>query len=132
MRAKPAEEDEDMDETQTIDIRAGDPPCELVIQDIVDGDGKEAPKGSTVTIQYVGVSWSTGDEFDSSWESPQPATFPLGNLIPGWQQGIPGMKEGGRRRLIIPPELGYGEQGYPPDIKPNETLVFVIDLIEVG
>ena len=95
----------------------GDPPKELVIEDIDEGTGAEAEEGATVTIQYVGVSWTTGEEFDSSWESPTPATFPLGNLIQGWQQGIPGMKEGGRRRLVIPPislTATRRRQGSPP------------------
>jgi peptidylprolyl isomerase len=114
-----------------IEIPDGAPPCDLVIQDIREGTGTEAKKDATVTIQYVGVSWSNGEEFDSSWEGPEPATFPLGNLIPGWQEGIPGMKEGGRRQLIIPPDLAYGPQPDPRSgIAPNETLVFVIDLIK--
>ena len=108
----------------------GSPPCTLVIQDIHEGTGAVAAKGSTVTVQYTGVSWSTGATFDSSWSSGQAVTFPLSQVIPGWQQGIPGMKEGGRRRLIIPPALAYGEAGRP-GIAPNETLVFVIDLIKV-
>jgi peptidylprolyl isomerase len=114
-----------------VEIPNGAPPCKLVIQDIRDGTGTEVKEGGTVTVQYVGVSWSTGEEFDSSWESPQPATFPLDRVVQGWQDGIPGMKEGGRRRLIIPPDLAYGDQP-PPGIEPNETLVFVIDLLEVG
>lgn len=125
----PKKEDDLGTKKPEIKVPDGDPPCELVIQDIHEGDGAEAKAGATVTIHYVGVSWSTGEEFDSSWEAPEPATFPLGSLIPGWQEGIPGMKEGGRRRLIIPPELAYGEQGRP-GIAPNETLIFVIDLIE--
>lgn len=118
------------DSKPEIVVPEGDPPCELAIHDITEGDGDAAPAGSTVTINYVGVSWSTGEEFDSSWES-QPATFPLMDLIKGWQVGIPGMKEGGRRRLVIPPSLAYGAQP-PPGIAPNETLIFVIDLIEVA
>ncbi|MEX2395110.1 MAG: FKBP-type peptidyl-prolyl cis-trans isomerase [Actinomycetota bacterium] len=124
-------EEDDLSTKPTIEVPDDDPPSGLVITNIVDGDGKEAPPGATVTIHYTGVSWSTGEEFDSSWEG-EPATFPLGNLIPGWQQGIPGMKVGGRRQLIIPPVLGYGEAGSPPVIAPNETLVFVIDLIDVA
>ena len=116
----------------TLTIPDGAPPCKLVSRDILKGTGAEAKAGATVTIQYLGVSWSTKKQFDSSWDRGQPATYPLGQLIPGWQQGIPGMKEGGRRLLVIPPELGYGANGSPPDIGPNETLVFVIDLIKAG
>ena len=84
-------------------------------------------------MQYVGVGYSNGKEFDSSWSAGQPFTFQLGSgwVIPGWDQGIEGMKVGGRRELIIPPDLGYGEQGQPPAIKPDETLVFVVDLLDV-
>jgi peptidylprolyl isomerase len=114
-----------------VKVPAGPPPCKLVIQDIHSGTGAEAKTGSTVTVQYVGVSWSTGQKFDSSWDRGHPATFPLAQVIHGWQQGIPGMKEGGRRRLTIPPDLAYGQQG-GPGIAPGETLVFVIDLIKVA
>jgi peptidylprolyl isomerase len=86
-----------------------------------------------VSVQYVGVNFSNGQQFDASWDSGQPFEFPLGggSVIPGWDQGVEGMKVGGRRELIIPPDLGYGAQGQPPDIPPNETLVFVIDLLDV-
>lgn len=114
-----------------VEIPSGAPPCKLVIQDVHEGDGDQVKEGATVTVQYVGVSWSTGKEFDSSWDRGEPATFPLANVIQGWQQGIPGMKEGGRRRLIIPPDLAYGSDP-PPGIAPNETLVFVIDMIKAG
>lgn len=113
-----------------VEVPEGAPPCELVVQDIAEGDGAEAEEGATITVHYTGVSWSTGEEFDSSWGA-DPVTFPLGDVIAGWQEGIPGMKEGGRRRLIIPPDMAYGDQG-GPGIVPNETLVFVIDLIEVA
>jgi peptidylprolyl isomerase len=118
---------------QKPDVQApdGPPPCKLVIQDIVTGSGAEAKEGATLTVQYVGMSWSTGQEFEASWGQPQPPTFPLSGVIRGWQQGIPGMKEGGRRQLIIPPDLAYGAQGRP-GIAPNETLVFVIDLLKVA
>jgi len=115
----------------TVSIPDGPPPCKLVIQDIHVGDGAAAAADSTVTVQYVGVSWSNHQPFDSSWDRGQPATFSLGQVVQGWQQGIPGMKEGGRRELIIPPSLGYGDQGSPPAIGPNETLVFIIDLMKV-
>lgn len=121
---------QDIDEAPEVDVPDGAPPCELEIQDVVEGDGKEAKEGATVTIQYLGVSWSTGEKFDASWDRGEPATFPLGNLIGGWQEGIPGMKEGGRRVLFIPPDLGYGDQGSPPAIAPGETLIFVIDMID--
>jgi peptidylprolyl isomerase len=109
----------------------GPPPCELVIQDIAEGTGAEVKEDSTLTVQYVGVSWSTGEEFEASWDGPEPATFPLSGVIRGWQQGLVGMKEGGRRQLIIPPDLAYGPQGRP-GIAPNETLVFVIDILKVA
>ena len=115
-----------------IEVPDGAPPCELVIQDIYEGTGAEAKDNDTVTAHYVGVSWSTGEEFDASWENTgEPATFPLAQVVRGWQEGIPGMKEGGRRRLIIPPDLGYGAAGRPPAIAPNETLIFVVDLVKV-
>ncbi len=120
-------------EAPEVEIPSGDPPDELVIEDIEKGTGAEAKKGATVTVNYVGVAWSTKEEFDSSWERGQPATFSLGQVIEGWQEGIPGMKEGGRRRLVIPPDLAYDDQPPPGSgIKPGETLVFVIDLINAG
>ena len=112
----------------------GAPPKELEIKELEEGSGAEAKSGDEVTVQYVGVNYKNGKEFDSSWSRNEPYTFPLGagEVIPGWDQGVEGMKIGGRRELIIPPELAYGETGYPPSIAPNETLVFVIDLLEVG
>jgi peptidylprolyl isomerase len=119
----------DLSKKPKIPRLTGPPPSKLVIQDIVKGHGKAATAADTITINYVGVSYSTGVEFDSSWKTGAPATFPLGNLIPGWQQGIPGMRPGGRRVLIIPPDLGYGANPDPSSgIAPNETLIFVIDL----
>jgi peptidylprolyl isomerase len=90
--------------------------------------------GQTATVDYVGVSFSTGQEFDASWDRGEPFPFPLGGgqVIQGWDQGVEGMKVGGRRELVIPPDLGYGPQGSPPAIAPNETLVFVIDLKKIG
>jgi peptidylprolyl isomerase len=107
----------------------GDPPSELVIKDIVKGKGPKAKAGDTLTMQYVGSSWSTGEQFDASWDRNQAFPFQLGAgmVIPGWDQGMVGMQKGGRRLLIIPPDLGYGAQGSGP-IQPNETLVFVVDL----
>ncbi len=116
----------------TIVIPDGPPPCKLVIQDIKIGTGAEVKPGATVTAHYVGVSWSTKQQFDASWDNGgQPIPFSLGQVIPGWQQGIPGMKEGGRRQLIIPPDLAYGAAGRP-GIAPNETLVFIVDLVKAS
>ncbi|MGZ5357079.1 MAG: FKBP-type peptidyl-prolyl cis-trans isomerase, partial [Solirubrobacterales bacterium] len=97
-------------------------------------DGAEAKSGDTVSVNYVGVLYENGEEFDASFDTGQPFEFQLGagNVIPGWDQGVEGMKVGGRRQLIIPPELAYGAQGSPPDIPPNSTLVFVIDLLSVN
>jgi peptidylprolyl isomerase len=112
----------------------GTPPSQLVVKDIVKGKGPAAKAGDTVSVQYVGVSYSNGQEFDASWDRGQPFSFPLGaqQVIPGWDQGVAGMKKGGRRELVIPPDLAYGPQGSPPAIGPNETLVFVIDLKKIG
>lgn len=114
----------------TITIPDGDAPKELTYSDITVGDGAEAPRGAAVVMHYVGVAWSNKQQFDASWDSGRPLDYPLSQLIRGWQEGVPGMKVGGRRLLVIPPELGYGPQGAGP-IGPNETLVFVIDLLEV-
>lgn len=124
----------DMSQKPEVQVPDGEPPCELVVQDIVAGSGAEAKAGDTVTVQYVGVAWSDRKEFDTSWGKPQPFSFPLGQgrVIKGWDQGVAGMKEGGRRRLIIPPDLGYGSRGAGGVIQPNETLVFVVDLVKVG
>ena len=110
------------------------PPAELVADDEVVGDGAEATSGSTVSVHYVGVSWSTGQQFDASWDRGDTFKFKLGagQVISGWEQGIPGMKVGGRRKLTIPPALAYGSQGAGGVIGPNETLVFMVDLISVG
>jgi peptidylprolyl isomerase len=107
----------------------GDPPAQLVTKDIVKGTGPKAKPGDKLTMQYVGASWSTGAEFDASWDRGQAFPFQLGGqmVIPGWDKGMVGMRQGGRRLLIIPPELGYGPQGSGP-IAPNETLVFAVDL----
>ncbi|HEU5253504.1 MAG TPA: FKBP-type peptidyl-prolyl cis-trans isomerase [Solirubrobacterales bacterium] len=108
----------------------GAPPKKLVIKDLEEGSGPEAKSGNAVTVQYVGVNYKTGKEFDASWDRGEPFTFTLGagEVIPGWDQGVEGMKVGGRRELIIPPELGYGAAGAPPAIPPEETLIFVVDL----
>ena len=113
---------------------SGDPPTELVKEDIVVGKGKTAKKGSSITVQYVGASFSTGEEFDASWDRGEPFQLELGAgmVIPGWDQGIVGMKKGGRRRLTIPPDLAYGPAGAPPAIGPDETLIFIVDLVDVS
>ena len=112
----------------------GDIPFELVVEDVLVGDGDEATKGSKVAVHYVGVSFSTGEEFDASWNRGQPFKFQLGkgSVIKGWDQGLVGIKPGGRRELIIPPKLGYGATGRPPSIPPNATLVFIVDALSVG
>jgi peptidylprolyl isomerase len=112
----------------------GAPPKQLESKDLVEGTGEEAKSGDKVTVDYVGVNYKSGKEFDASWDRGEPFTFQLGAgmVIPGWDQGVEGMKVGGRRELIIPPELAYGPEGSPPAIGPNETLIFVIDLLEVG
>jgi peptidylprolyl isomerase len=111
----------------------GSPPRRLEKEDIVKGKGAPARTGDTVIVQYVGVSFSTGDEFDASWDRGQPFPVQLGtgSVIQGWEKGLVGIRKGGRRMLKIPPELGYGREGYPPAIAPNETLVFVIDAVDV-
>ena len=116
-----------------VTVPKGAPPKKLEIEEIEAGSGAEAKSGDEVTVQYVGVSYKNGKEFDSSWSRNEPFSFNLGagEVIPGWDQGVEGMKVGGRRELIIPPSLAYGEAGAPPAIAPNETLVFVIDLLEV-
>ena len=114
---------------------SGEPPAELQATDIVKGKGKAAKAGDTVSVQYVGHSWSTGTQFDASWDSGgQPFSFPLGagRVIAGWDQGVVGMKKGGRRLLVIPPDLAYGPQSPTPAIAPNETLIFVVDLTKIG
>jgi peptidylprolyl isomerase len=114
-------------------IPEGEPPSELVIVDEVVGDGQPAVPGATVVVHYAGVSWSTGAEFDASWNRGLPFDFQLGvgQVIAGWDQGVTGMRIGGRRRLTIPPHLGYGARGAGGVIGPNETLVFVVDLLGV-
>jgi peptidylprolyl isomerase len=112
---------------------SGSPARRLVKEDIVKGKGPAAKPGDTLTVQYVGVTFSTGEEFDASWDrgQPYPVSLGAGEVIPGWDKGLVGMRKGGRRMLTIPPELAYGTEGYPPTIGPNETLVFVVDAIEI-
>jgi len=108
-----------------------EPPAELLIEDIEIGEGDEAAAGQNVTVHYVGVAWSNGQQFDASWDRNDTFEFGLGRqqVIAGWDQGVAGMKVGGRRKLTIPPHLGYGARGAGGAIGPNETLVFVVDLI---
>ena len=124
----------DVFERPTISIPAGDAPTALQLEDIVLGDGAEATAGIQVNVDYVGVSWSTGEEFDASWNRGSQFAFGLGagQVITGWDQGVAGMKVGGRRRITIPPALGYGAAGAGGVIAPNETLVFVVDLRNIG
>jgi peptidylprolyl isomerase len=116
-----------------IDKPSGAPPRKLVKEDIVKGKGPGAKPGDTVVVHYVGVNFSTGEEFDASWDAGQPFPVQLGagEVIEGWEKGLVGLKKGGRRKLTIPPEQAYGAQGAPPSIGPNETLVFVIDALEI-
>ena len=116
-----------------IDFPDGPPPTELEVTDLTAGDGTEAQAGSTVSVHYVGVSHSTGEQFDASYDRGSPLQFRLGvgQVISGWDTGVQGMKVGGRRKLVIPPHLGYGDRGAGGVIKPGETLIFVVDLLEV-
>lgn len=116
-----------------VTVPKGAPPTKLVTKDLVQGTGATASQGKTVTVNYVGVLYKNGKEFDSSWSRNQPFTTALssGSVISGWVQGLNGMKVGGRRELIIPPSLGYGKAGSPPTIPANSTLVFVVDLLSV-
>ena len=110
------------------------PPADLVIEDLTVGDGPEASQGQQVEVHSVGVGWSTGSEFDASWDRGDTFAFKLGGrqVIDGWDRGVAGMRVGGRRRLTIPSHLAYGERGAGGVIKPNETLVFVVDLLSVS
>jgi peptidylprolyl isomerase len=120
-------------EKPQVEIPAGPPSYQLELEDIVVGEGDEAVAGKVVEVHYVGHSWSTGAQFDASWDRGDTFKFGLGKgqVIAGWDQGVAGMKAGGRRRITIPPTLGYGKRGAPPAIKPDETLVFVVDLVGV-
>ncbi len=114
-----------------VEFQPGPAPAELVVKDLVTGDGPEAVPGGTVEVHYVGVEYDTGEEFDSSWNRGESIQFPLRGLIRGWQEGIPGMRVGGRRQLTIPPELAYGPAGAGHRLS-GKTLVFIIDLLDVG
>ncbi|MEQ6900065.1 FKBP-type peptidyl-prolyl cis-trans isomerase [Nocardioides sp. YIM 152588] len=121
-------------EKPEIDFVDPTPPTDLVVTDITVGDGPEAAAGSTVSVHYVGVAHSSGEEFDASYNRGAPLQFRLGvgMVIAGWDQGVQGMKVGGRRQLVIPPHLGYGDRGAGGVIKPGETLIFVVDLLGVS
>lgn len=114
-----------------IDFIDGPPPTELVITDIIVGEGAEAVPGARVEVHYVGVDFETGEQFDASWDRGESITFPLSGLIAGWQEGIPGMRVGGRRQLVIPPEMAYGPAGSGHRLA-GCTLVFIIDLLGVS
>ena len=118
-------------EKPEIDFPEGPAPTDLVIEDLAIGDGVEAGPGQTVTVHYVGVDYETGDQFDASWDRGESIEFPLRGLIAGWQEGIPGMKVGGRRKLTIPPEQAYGAAGGGHRLS-GRTLIFVIDLLAVS
>jgi len=122
-----------MTEKPEIDFPGGEPPTDLEITDVREGDGPVAAAGQTVSVHYVGVAHSTGEDFDASYNRGEPLQFRLGvgQVIQGWDTGVQGMKVGGRRQLVIPPHLGYGDRGAGGVIKPGETLIFVVDLLEV-
>ncbi|KIF70644.1 peptidylprolyl isomerase [Streptomyces sp. AcH 505] len=120
-------------EKPEVDFPGGEPPADLEIKDLWEGEGQEAKAGDSVSVHYVGVAFSTGEEFDSSWNRGTPLRFNLGagQVISGWDQGVQGMKVGGRRQLTIPAHLAYGDRGAPGAIAPGETLIFVCDLVAV-
>ncbi|CAN5728070.1 FKBP-type peptidyl-prolyl cis-trans isomerase [soil metagenome] len=117
-----------------VTVPDGEPPTELGIVDDVIGDGDEAASGQKVTVNYVGVAWSSGEQFDASWDRGEPFEFRLGagEVISGWDRGVAGMKVGGRRTLTIPPKLGYGAHGAGGVIRGGETLIFTVDLLDVS
>jgi peptidylprolyl isomerase len=117
-----------------VKVPGGNPPKKLVIKDLIPGTGQAAKAGDPITVNYIGVNFDGGKMFDNSYDRGQPFPFQLGGgqVIPGWDRGLVGLKVGGRRELIIPPNLAYGPQGQPPTIKPNETLVFIVDLLSIG
>lgn len=124
----------DTSERPTITVPEGDAPSELVLEDLVVGDGPEATSGVQANVDYVGVSWSTGSEFDASWNRGESLSFTIGAgmVIAGWDQGVAGMRVGGRRTITIPPDMGYGAAGAGGVIAPNETLIFTVDLRSIG
>jgi peptidylprolyl isomerase len=119
----------------TVEVPDGPPPEELEIEDLEEGEGAEAQEGDALQVDYVGVLYDTGEEFDNSYDpgkTPLPVTLGEGGVVPGFEQGLEGMKEGGQRQIIIPPDLGYGPQGNPPAIPPDSTLIFVVELVSVN
>ncbi|MBA8945703.1 FKBP-type peptidyl-prolyl cis-trans isomerase [Streptomyces calvus] len=115
-----------------VDVPEGAAPAELTVRDLVVGDGAEVKPGTVVRVHYIGVTFETGKEFDSSWDRDQPFKFALGSgrVIKGWDRGLRGMKVGGRREIVVPPRLGYGNQSPSPLIPAGSTLVFVVDLLD--
>jgi peptidylprolyl isomerase len=124
----------DLSKKPQVEVPDTPPPCNLVVGDVVVGSGAAAKAGDHLTMKYVGVTYATGKQFDASWDRGQDFDFTLGagNVIQGWDQGLVGMKVGGRRQLIIPPALGYGDQAQGDDIPANSTLIFVDDLVKIG
>jgi peptidylprolyl isomerase len=124
----------DLSKKPQVEVPDTPPPCNLLVGDIVRGSGPAAKDGDQLTMKYVGVLYATGKQFDASWDRGADFPFTLGggNVIQGWDKGMVGMKAGGRRQLIIPPELGYGDQGAGADIPPGATLIFVVDLVKIG
>ena len=122
-----------MPEKPFVDPHLDEAPDDLLIEEIVVGTGEVAASGQTAVVHYVGVGVSSGEQFDASWDRGETFSFPLGagHVIKGWDQGVVGMRVGGRRRLVIPPHLGYGERGAGGVIAPGETLIFVVDLVEL-
>ena len=125
----------DLDTKPHVYVPPGEaPPADLVLEDLVVGDGPEAQPGQLVNVHYVGVAWSTRQQFDASWDRDEVFSFSLGagQVITGWDEGVAGMRVGGRRRITIPPHKGYGSQGAGGVIKGGETLVFIVDLLGIG
>lgn len=122
------------DDKPLVEPHVGELPSDLLIEELVVGEGDEATPGRRVTVHYVGVAQSSGEQFDASWDRDEPFAFALGKgqVIVGWDRGVAGMRVGGRRRLVIPPHLGYGERGAGGVIAPGETLLFVVDLLDVS
>jgi len=123
--------DEDVSRKPTVEKGSGPPPTKLVVEDLVEGTGPGAKAGDRLTMHYVGVDYRTGKQFDASWDRGEPFGLQLGAgmVIPGWDEGLVGIRKGGRRKLTIPPDLAYGAQGAPPAIGPNATLIFVVDRV---
>jgi peptidylprolyl isomerase len=134
-KLEPTAGERDLDQKPKIPRSSGSAPTQLKVEDLIEGDGAAAKTGDQVSVQYVGVLFSNGKQFDASWDNDKkPFEFTLGSgqVIAGWDEGIVGMKVGGRRKLTIPPDMAYGEQGQPPSIPPNATLVFEVDLEKIG